>query len=110
MSKKTRRKFSADQKALAVKRHFLEGTPASEICEELQIHPHVFSDWRKIFFKNGASAFKREKDIEQRESEKKIHKLQDQISKKDRVISEIMSEYVDFKKNLGETEGSLGGT
>ena len=70
MSKKTR--FSADQKALAVKRHFLEGTPASEICEELQIHPKVFSDWRKIFFKNGASAFKREKDIEQRESEKRF--------------------------------------
>ncbi len=87
MSKKTRRTFSADQKVLAVKLHFLEGVPSSEICEELKIHPNVFSDWRKVFFENGALAFKRDKDIEQRESAKKIHQLQDQISKKDRVIS-----------------------
>ncbi|MCH2231648.1 MAG: transposase [Crocinitomicaceae bacterium] len=103
MSKKTRRTFSAEQKALAVKRHFLEGVSSSEICEELQIHPNLFADWRKVFFENGASAFKRDKAIEQRESEKKINQLQNQISKKDRVISEIMSEYVDFKKKLGET-------
>ena len=101
MSKKTRRVFSADQKALAVKRHCLENIPASQICDELEIHPNVFSDWKKKFFENGSTAFVRESNREQREAEKKIAHLEAKVSHKEHVISEIMTELVDVKKKLG---------
>lgn len=100
--KRSRRKFSGEQKASAVKRHFLEKVPVSEICNELNIHPNQFYEWQRIFFENGASAFIKDSSKEKKKLESEMERLNSTIAHKDQVISEIMSDHISLKKKLGE--------
>ena len=55
--KRTRRQFSSEDKAEAVKRHLLGGEAVSAICEDLGIAPNLFYRWQKELFEHGAAAF-----------------------------------------------------
>jgi transposase len=54
---KTRRHFSGPEKVAILKRHLLEKTPVSDLCDELRIGPNLFYRWQKEFFENGHAAF-----------------------------------------------------
>jgi len=99
--KRKRRKFSAEEKLTAVKKHLLEGLNASSICEEYDIHPNLLNKWKKTLFENGASSFIKENKKEITAAESKIKKLEDKIAHKDNVISEIMSDFIATKKKNG---------
>ena len=55
--KQKRRFFTAAEKLAALKRHLLEKTPVSDLCDELGIAPNLFYRWQKELFENGAAAF-----------------------------------------------------
>src|SRR5438874_447271 len=57
MSEQPRRHLPVSEKVAAVKRHLLEGTPVSQLCEELGIKPTVFYSWQKLLFENAHLAF-----------------------------------------------------
>ena len=48
MSKKTRRSFTADQKAAIVRRHLVDKVPVSNLCDEYGIQPSMFYNWQKV--------------------------------------------------------------
>src|SRR5579862_4160249 len=54
--KKERRHHSAEQKVTILRRHLLEKTAVSDLCQEVGLQPTVFYRWQKEFFENGASA------------------------------------------------------
>ena len=54
---KPRRHFSGPEKVAILKRHLLEKTPVSNLCDEFGIAPNLFYRWQKEFFENGHSAF-----------------------------------------------------
>ena len=107
MSKKSRRQFSADQKATIVKRHLVDKVPVSDLCDEYKIQPSVFYKWQRTFVEHATRAFdgngkrptvaSREAELEQR-----IAQLEAKLAKKDSIIAEISEEYVALKKELGE--------
>ena len=43
-------RFTPDEKAKAVMRHFQDGIAISTICGELSIHPNLFYIWQKQLF------------------------------------------------------------
>jgi len=43
-------RFTDDEKAKAVLRHFQDNVPISIICLELSLHPNVFYTWQKQLF------------------------------------------------------------
>jgi transposase-like protein len=103
-NRRTRRHFSPEDKIKILRQHLLEKQPVSTICDEHGLSPAQFYGWQKIFFENGAAAFNKAPDkravaaADQRQAA-----LQEKLARKDEVIAEIMSEFIQLKKELGES-------
>jgi len=46
-----RNHYSPQEKVATLRRHFLEGVPVSELCDELRLHPTQFSGGKSSFSK-----------------------------------------------------------
>src|SRR3954451_16279582 len=105
MPKKTRKRFTSQEKVAILRLHLLEHTPVSDLCDQYGIHPTLFYRWQKEFFENGAAAFensgKRRKAAENGK-DRKIARLEEKLQQKNEVLAELMQEYVQLKKELGE--------
>ncbi len=101
---KSRRHFSASEKVAILKRHLLEKTPVSDLCDQLGIAPNLFYRWQKEFFENGHVAFENERKSKAVEDakERKIGQLEAKLQRKNEVLSELMEEHTQLKKELGE--------
>jgi transposase-like protein len=102
MARKQRKNYSAEEKVAILKLHLLEQKPISDICDQYNLQPTVFYRWQKEFFENAPLAFKKNKDKTTRRFEKKIKDLEDKLSRKNEVLSELMEEHIALKKNIGD--------
>lgn len=97
-----RKHYSPEEKIQILKEHLLEKKLLSDVCDHRGIHPTVFYRWQKQFFEQGASIFQSSKNTQQLKLEKKIVQLEQKLSQKNEVLSELMEEHVLLKKSLGE--------
>ena len=98
-----RRHVGPQEKIAALKRHLLEGTPVSTICDELGIAPTLFYRWQKELFENGHTLFengRHAKAVEDAKDEK-IHKLEAKLTRKNEVMAELMEALTEEKKRNG---------
>jgi len=100
---KKRKNYTPEEKVLILKRHLVEKVPVSDLCDRHGLHPTVFYRWQKEFFEKGASAFKTHQDGPSAKLEKKVTELEEKITRKNEVLSELMEDHVSLKKRLGET-------
>ena len=105
--KKTRRHFTAEQKAAVLKRHLMGKEPISDLCDELGIQPSLFYEWQRKLFDHAALALdagRAEPAAQGREKalEDKVQALEATLVKKNSVIAEISAEFVKAKKGCGE--------
>ena len=100
-----RKHYSGPEKVAILRLHLLEKQPISDLCDRYGIHPTLFYRWQKEFFENGAAAFensgKRRKAAAE-VKDRKIAQLQEKLQQKNEVLAELMQEYVQLKKDLGE--------
>ena len=99
-----RRHFAAQEKVDALKRHWLEGVPISDLCDQLGIAPNLFYRWQKELFENAHRAFdngRKQKAVEDAK-EQRIELLQAKLERKNEVLAELMEEHTQLKKSLGE--------
>jgi transposase-like protein len=99
---KERKRFTAEEKVRALRRHLVEKTPISGLCEELGIQPTQFYRWQQQFFENGTSAFEQKPKSNGSAEKERIAALEQKIRRKDEVLAELMEEHVALKKSLGE--------
>jgi transposase len=101
---KPRRHFSAPEKVAILKRHLLDKTAVSDLCDEVGIAPNLFYRWQKDFFENGHAAFENDRKSKAVEDikERKIVQLEAKLQRKNEVLSELMEEHTQLKKELGE--------
>ena len=85
-----------------LRRHLLEKTPISELCEEFGLQPTIFYRWQKELFENGAAAFQQKGRPNQAAEQERIAYLEKKIQTKDEVLAELMAEHVALKKSVGE--------
>ena len=100
-----RRHYPPEQKVAALRLHFVEKVPVSDVCEKLGIAVNLFYTWQKQFFDNGAAAFtsndkRRKTDTDAKDN--KIAALEEKLQRKHEVLSELMEEHVQLKKARGE--------
>jgi len=76
--------------------------PVSELCDEYSIHPTLFYHWQKQLFENGAAAFEYHPKGAQDAATKKLTSIEEKLTRKNGVLSELMEEYVKLKKALGD--------
>jgi transposase-like protein len=97
-----RKNFRPEQKVAILKEHLLERVPLSDICDRHGLHPSVFYRWQKAFFEKGHLAFE-SSNGKSSKLDRKIAALEQKLSKKNEVLSELMEEHVALKKSLGES-------
>ena len=100
--KKQRKHYSAEEKVAILRRHLLEATPVSTLCDELGLQPTVFYRWQKEFFENGAAAFQTKGRTDHQAEQERIEYPEKKIQRKDEVLAELMAEHMALKKDLGE--------
>jgi transposase len=100
--RKQRANYRPEEKVGILKKHFVENVPVSDLCERYGMHPNVFYRWQKEFFENGVEAFRKRPDGKAKKLEEKIFLLEEKLSKKNEVLSELMEEHIALKKSLGE--------
>ena len=108
MAKKTRKRFTAQEKVAILRLHLLEHTPVSDLCDRHGIHPTMFYRWQKEFFENGSAALEPRSRRASDAKDRQIATLQQKLQRKHEVLSELMEEHVNLKKSLGNSEWSLG--
>ena len=102
-----RKYLTPEQKLAIVRRHLLEKVPVSDLCDEFGFHATQYYNWQKQLFENGSLTFeRRENSANRRRQEdalaKKIAQLEAKLQKKNEVVSELLEEHVQLKKELGE--------
>jgi transposase-like protein len=104
MSVSDRRHFTPAAKVAILRKHLLEGRPVSQVCEEAGIAVSQFYSWQKTFFENGAAAFEspRSRTAAADAKDRTIAGLEEKLARKNEVLSELMEEHVQLKKDLGE--------
>ena len=102
MPKKTRKRFTAEEKVAILRPHLLEHTPVSDLCDQHGIHPTMFYRWQKEFFENGPAAFEPRTRGPRDAKDRQIALLQQKLQRKHEVLSELMEEHIKLKKELGE--------
>jgi len=100
--RKKRKNYTAQEKVAILKRHLVDQTPVSDLCDEYQLQPTVFYRWQKEFFENGAAAFEKDNSRQKKAEEKRIAQLEAKLQTKNEVLSELLEEHVQLKKELGE--------
>ena len=99
--KKERRNWSADEKIKLLRRHLIEKTPISKVCEEASLAPSLFHRWQEQLFQNAALALEGKRP-ERNQDQQRIEKLEKKIRQKDEVLAELMAEHISLKKELGD--------
>ena len=101
---RTRRHFTADQKAEVVRRHLAGKQPVSDLADELGVQPSQIHQWVKQVLDQAAKAFERSAGVRRADESKErlIGHLQAKLAQKNEVISELMEENVRAKKANGE--------
>ncbi len=100
-----RRHFSPEQKVALLRLHLLEHKPVSDVCQENNLAVNLFYLWHKQLFDNGTAAFdnaRKRRKTDQDAKDRKIAALEDKLQRKHEVLSELMEEHVQLKKELGE--------
>ena len=98
-----RRNFTPFQKVEILKEHLLEKIPVSEVCQKHNLQPTQFYKWQKQFFENGSKAFEITPMKPKTEPlQAKIHQLEEKLTRKNEVVSELMETHLKLKKSLGE--------
>lgn len=101
MSKK-RKNYTSREKVQILKQHLLEQVSISDLCDKYGLHPTVFYRWQKEFFEKSASVFDNHRDSGSVRLERKVAELEEKLTRKNEVLSELMEEHVALKKSLGE--------
>lgn len=94
--------LSPADKVAILRRHLLDKVPVSSLCEEYQIHPNTFFQWQKQLFENANAVFLSNRSAETKASRRRIAQLEEKLTRKHEVLSELMEEYIRLKKELGE--------
>jgi transposase len=102
MPKKKRNRFSPPEIVAILRLHLLERTPISDLCDQHGIHPTMFYRWQKQFFENGAVAFEPRRRRAGDDKDRRITLLLQKLLRKNEVLSELMEEHINLKKELGE--------
>jgi transposase len=98
----SRKHFAAEQKIAILRRHLLEHVAVSDLCDEYGIQPSVFYRWQQQLFENGAAAFGPSAKGASAALNQKITSLEEKLTRKNEVLSELMEEYVKLKKARGD--------
>lgn len=101
MPEEKRKRFTSEEKVRLLKEHLLGGKAVSDVCERAGIAPTMFYRWQAELFGNAAVVFEGKRGGNTARQERQIAMLEEKLTKKNEVLSELMEEHIALKKRLG---------
>jgi transposase-like protein len=103
-----KRIFSAEERAIILRRHLADKVPVSDLCDEYKIQPSLFYTWQRQLMENMSTALedrrtRRAESNEAAAQRRTIENLQAQLQKKDSIIAFVSEEHLALKKKRGES-------
>lgn len=99
---RSRKRYSSPEKATILREHLIDRVPVSDLCDKYDVHPNLFYQWQKTLFENLPTLFERGTRSSAKQRNGQIEALQRKLAHKDAVIAQIMEDFVEVKKRLGE--------
>lgn len=99
--RKKRKNYTGQEKVFILKRHLIDQVAVSDLCDEYNLQPTVFYRWQKEFFENGSAAFEKAHGRRKNAERQRIEQLEAKLQIKNDVLSELLEEHVQLKKDLG---------
>ena len=100
---KSRKRYSSQEKAAILREHLIDREPVSDLCDKHGISPTLFYQWQRTLFENLPVLFERSGRSSAKRKSDQVETLQKKLARKDEVIAEIMEDFVEVKKRLGES-------
>ena len=97
--KKTRKSYYREEKISILRSHLIDREPISDLCEEHGFHPTMFYRWQKELFDSGLLSSPLKQNSRESKLEQQIVKLEEKLQKKNEVVSELLEEHLQLKKN-----------
>ncbi len=98
---KPRKNYTPDQKFKIVKEQMTTKMSVTEICKKYDLSPTNFYKWQNQFLKSALEGFKSTQPGPTKAELRKIEDLENNNKRMQSVISEIVQENIELKKNLG---------
>jgi transposase len=99
---KKKKVYTAEEKAIILREHLDNSVPVSELAEKYDIHPNVLYHWKKQLFEAAPKTLVRKtgKDIKRQSADRrKIEELEALLKKRESLITELVQENIELKKN-----------
>lgn len=100
---KKKKIYTAEEKSIILREHLENNLTISEISEKYGINPTVVYNWKKLLFEQapGTLTRKTKKNVRhQTKLESRIAELESLLARRENLISELVAENIDLKKNL----------
>ena len=99
---KSRKRYSSQEKAAILREHLIDRVPVSDLCDKHGIGPTLFYQWQRTLFENLPALFERGGRSSVNRKNGPVETLRKKLARKDEVIAQIMEDFVEVKKRLGE--------
>ena len=103
--RRSRRQFTAQQKAAILREHLIDKIPISDLCDKHAVQPTIVYRWQKELFDQGGLVFERPNgstDKRVKQLAAKAEALEAKLRRKDEVLSELMEEHLRTERALGD--------
>jgi transposase-like protein len=102
---KSKKVYSAEQKAEIMREHLEDNIPIGDLAEKYKITPNVLYTWKKLLLEQASSTLTR-KSIKSKEKRisaeaKENAELKALLAKREMLIAELVTENFELKKNTG---------
>jgi transposase len=100
MSKRTYRRFTAEEKLTILKEAEQPGVSLAEVCRKHAITPSLIYNWRAVAQDAAGSALKRADRRGQAKPDAELTRLQADLGRMRAVVAEITAENLELKKKI----------
>ena len=97
--RRTRRKFSADEKIRIVLEGLRGEIPITELCRQQGIQPSIYYKWSKAFLDAGKNGLTR--DTQRDATSREVRRLKEENDALKRAVAEMVLDNQRLKKSLG---------
>ena len=95
-----KKNYRSEFKVKIIREHLENQLSISKLSEIHGINPNLIYKWKKEMFESAIEIFNRKHQEVDRKSESKIKTLEERIRQKESVISELVEENIELKKNI----------
>jgi transposase len=95
----TKKRYSPQQKVEIIRELLENQVPISKLASQYHVSPNMIYTWKKQFFEGAVELFKK-KNSKANKLQEKVKKLESKLKDRDSLITELVSDNIQLKKNL----------